>query len=525
MNISFPNPSLVKKLNKQYKMSNSDATTADVAAAASPSGESVSSPPAKAEQYKTEANTAFNKGHYDQAIDLYSKAIDAFAQSAIYYANRSFAYLRTECFGYALADATKAIDIDPSYVKAYYRRASANMALGKFKLALTDFEQVHKRRPTDADAKAKFTECKKIVQQRAFEKAISYEEKRVSPCDEISHSLASMTIEDNYDGPRLADTEAGLKVTQEFVTGLLDYYRNSKVLHRRYAYQILIDMKAFLTTEATLVDIPVPEGGKFTICGDVHGQFFDLLNIFKLNELPSETNPYLFNGDFVDRGSFSVECIFTLFSLKLLYPRSFFLARGNHESEYMNKIYGFEGEVKAKYSDKMVQLFREVFNLLPLAHLIEGRILVMHGGLFSDDNVTLQDVRKINRNMDIPDSGPMSDLLWSDPQDMPGRAPSKRGVAIQFGPDVTAKFCEKNGLDYIVRSHEVKEKGYEVAHNGRCVTVFSAPNYCDTMGNKGAFITITGGRDLSPKFTSFECVPHPTVRPMAYSSSLMQLFS
>uniref|UniRef100_A0A1I8GKX5 protein-serine/threonine phosphatase n=2 Tax=Macrostomum lignano TaxID=282301 RepID=A0A1I8GKX5_9PLAT len=513
-------------LNNQQASGEKMTSTESEAPVASPTSTALmgpTSPPPEADQFKTEANSAFNLGHYDQAIDLYSKAIDLYDKSAIYYANRSFAYLRTECFGYALSDASRAIALDQSYIKAYYRRASANMALGKFKLALTDFEQVHRRRPGDSDAKAKYTECKKIVQQKAFEKAIAYEEKRVSPCDEISQSLQSMTIEDSYDGPKLS--EEGNKVTREFVTQLLDYYKKSKVLHRRYAYQILVDMKALLSAEATLVDVAVPEGTKFTICGDVHGQFFDLLNIFELNGLPSETNPYLFNGDFVDRGSFSVECIFTLFSLKLLYPKSFFLARGNHESEYMNKIYGFEGEVKAKYADKMVQLFREVFNLLPLAHLIDGRILVMHGGLFSSDDVTLEDIRKIDRNMDIPDSGPMSELLWSDPQDLPGRAPSKRGVAVQFGPDVTERFCKNNGLDYIVRSHEVKEKGYEVAHSGRCITVFSAPNYCDTMGNKGAYITLTGGKDLSPKFTSFDCVPHPTVRPMAYSSSLMQLFS
>ena len=107
------------------------------------------------------------------------------------------------------------------------------------------------------------------------------------------------------------------------------------------------------------------------------------MNIFELNGLPSEENPYLFNGDFVDRGSFSVECIFVLFGFKLLYPKHFFMSRGNHESENMNKMYGFEGEVKSKYSANMVDLFTEVYNWLPLCHCINERILVMHGGLFS----------------------------------------------------------------------------------------------------------------------------------------------
>jgi len=248
------------------------------------------------------------------------------------------------------------------------------------------------------------------------------------------------------------------------------------------------------------------------------------MNIFKINGLPSPTNPYLFNGDFVDRGSFSVECIFTLFGYKLLYPNHFYLSRGNHESINMNQMYGFSGEVTAKYSSTMADMFTQVFNWLPLSHCINQKILVMHGGLFSNDDVTLDDIRKLERNRQPPEEGIMCELLWSDPQAWEGRGPSKRGVGIQFGPDVTRRFCEKNKLDYIIRSHEVKDMGYEVAHNGQCITVFSAPNYCDTMGNMGAFITIKGN-DLTPTYKSFEAVPHPDVKPMAYASSLMSLLN
>ena len=101
--------------------------------------------------------------------------------------------------------------------------------------------------------------------------------------------------------------------------------------------------------------------------------------------------------------------------------------------------------------------------------------------------------------------GIMCDLLWSDPMILPGRSPSKRGVGVQFGPDVTERFLKKNNLEYVVRSHEVKTRGYEVGHNGKCITVFSAPNYCDQMGNKGAFINITGD-DLTPKYTVYDAV-------------------
>lgn len=178
------------------------------------------------------------------------------------------------------------------------------------------------------------------------------------------------------------------------------------------------------------------------------GQFYDFIHIFEFNGYPDEKHAYLFNGDFVDRGSFSVEVILTLFAFKWLYPDRLYLARGNHETDNMNKVYGFEGEVKAKFSEMMFKLFSETFGVLPLAHVIQHKILVVHGGLFSEDNVTLDDIRKINRfaQRQPGTEGLMCELLWSDPQPEPGRGPSKRGVGIQFGPDVTKKFLEHNNL-------------------------------------------------------------------------------
>jgi serine/threonine-protein phosphatase 5 len=146
---------------------------------------------------------------------------------------------------------------------------------------------------------------------------------------------------------------------------------------------------------------------------------------------------------------------------------------------------------------------------------------VLHGGLFSEDGVTLDMIRKIDRNQQPPESGLMSELLWSDPQKPRGRAPSKRGVGLSFGPDVTERFLKNNDLELIIRSHEVKDEGYEVEHNGQLITVFSAPNYCDQMGNKGAYINFNG-TDMKPKCVSFTHVPHPAVGPMAYASPFMR---
>ena len=269
----------------------------------------------ESDRLKGQANDLFKAEKYGEAVEVYGKAIDLNPTNAVLFANRSIANLRLENFGYALADANKAIENDKNYLKAYYRRAAAHMALGKYKAALRDYDLVYKRRPKDVDAKKKFVECKKIVQQIAFQKAIAVEEKVVSAADNVH--LDAMTVEEGYKGPRL---ENDVTVTAEFMQQLMEHYKEQKSLHRKYAFQILLSVQEYFKRQPTLVDIRVPKGHKFTVCGDIHGQYYDLMNVFSLNGIPSEANPYLFNGDFVDRGSFSVECIFVLFGFKLLYP-------------------------------------------------------------------------------------------------------------------------------------------------------------------------------------------------------------
>ena len=164
-------------------------------------------------------------------------------------------------------------------------------------------------------------------------------------------------------------------------------------------------------------------------------------------------------------------------------------------------IYGFDGEVKAKYDGIVMDVYNEVFQWLPLAAVIEEAVFVVHGGLTTqvDGGLQLQQIRNIERGKEPPEGHLMSDLLWSDPQPFPGRSPSKRGVGYSFGPHYTHKFLEDNNLKYVVRSHEVKDDGYVEEHDGKCITIFSAPNYCDQMGNKGAFIRFE--QDMEPKFT------------------------
>lgn len=253
-------------------------------------------------------------------------------------------------------------------------------------------------------------------------------------------------VDPSYDGPHLAAEPSATK--PDFLVALMDRFKRGKLLHRKYVIQILLAMKHTFASLPSLLRISLPDtpDAHITVCGDTHGQFYDVCNIFALNGLPSETNPYLFNGDFVDRGSFSFEVVLTLFAMKLVFPGHVHLLRGNHESKNMNKIYGFEGEVKHKYDDTVMQLFTEVFNWLPLSAVIEDKVLVVHGGLFTDENVTLADIEKIDRNREPPESGLMSDLMWSDPQPFPGRGPSKRGIGLSFGPDVTKAFLAHNNL-------------------------------------------------------------------------------
>lgn len=458
---------------------------------------------------KNEANKFFEAQKYLPAIEKYTSALELTPNSAVLYSNRAFANIKIENFGRAIQDAQKAIELDKTFVKGYYRMATAKLALGKHKEALSFFRQVVKIAPNDRDARKKLEECEKTVRRLMFEDAIAAEHKDVF----ASLKVDDIVIEPSYNGLHMPTP-----ITLDFVKELMNQFKDQKKLHKKYVTQMLIDIRNMLLQTPTLVDIDVPEGNQITVCGDTHGQFYDLCNIFELGGLPSEKNPYLFNGDFVDRGSFSVEVILTLLAFKLLYPNHLHLARGNHESKSMNRMYGFEGEVKAKYSESIYELFAAIFCLLPLAHLLNKKVLVIHGGLFSDDNVTLEDIRKLDRNIEPPDSGIMSELLWSDPQPYPGRAPSKRGVGLAFGPDITEKFLKLNNLSLIVRSHEVKDEGYALEHGGKVITIFSAPNYCDQVGNKGAFIRF--GYDMEPKFTTYAAVPHPPMRPMFYANSM-----
>lgn len=192
------------------------------------------------------------------------------------------------------------------------------------------------------------------------------------------------------------------------------------------------------------------------MAGDTHGQFSDLLRLFEYGGYPPAAN-YLFLGDYVDRGKQSVETICLLLAYKIKYKENFFLLRGNHECASINRIYGFYDECKKRYSVKVWKIFTDCFNCLPVAALIDEKILCMHGGL-SPELKHLDEIRNIARPVDIPDHGLLCDLLWSDPdKDIEGWGENDRGVSYTFGVDKVEEFLQKHDLDLICRAHQVLE--------------------------------------------------------------------
>ncbi|KAF1331731.1 Serine/threonine-protein phosphatase, partial [Globisporangium splendens] len=325
-------------------------------------------------------------------------------------------------------------------------------------------------------------------------------------------ALANIQIGPDYRGPHLTWP---LRLAN--VLDMLEDFKKGVLLHYKYVLEILKESIRSLAVLPTLQEINLVEGEKITVVGDLHGQLQDLFSIFSINGLPSATNKYLFNGDFVDRGIYGVEVVMTLLSFRLLYPNSVYLNRGNHESRNQNSWMGFEDEIWSKYSgvedddpERPVQLFERfqtLFESLPLCAVLQSKIFVVHGGLFSRDNVTLAHLKKISRKREPPlhqegfEDKIYEDMLWSDPRSIASRQPSERGAGVEFGVDVTNNFCLVNKIALIIRSHECVPEGFEILHGGRLITLFSASRYCGTQMNKGAFLTL--GPDLQPEIQQF----------------------
>nr|XP_046191789.1 serine/threonine-protein phosphatase with EF-hands 1-like isoform X5 [Oncorhynchus gorbuscha] len=491
-----------------------------------------------------------------------------------------------------------------------------------------------------------------------------------------------ITVPESYSGPHLT-----FPLTVSHTNALLSAFKEQRPLHGRYMLQLLHQTKKLLKQMPNVIHLSTPYAKEITICGDLHGRLDDLLLIFYKNGLPSAETPYVFNGDFVDRGKKSVEVIILLFAYQLLYPDHMTLNRGNHEDHIMNLRYGFTKEVMQKYKTHgrdILLLVQDVFSLLPIATVIDNKVLIVHGGI--SDMTDLDFLRSIERhkvksalrlprrslnhlevtrsssqgqtecprcrsrgqtesprcrsrgqpesprcrsrgqtesprcrsrgqpesprcrsrgqtensrcrsrgqpesprcrsrgqpesprcrsrgqdhgntpkkrrhltrqgssssssssslcsprgssrltlcrclspsmlsptdNLQVPflDSftalpvrqppreelewKQVVDLLWSDPKSQPGCSPNTfRGGGSYFGPDVTRRLLERHGMTLLIRSHECKQEGYELCHDGQVITIFSASNYYEEGSNRGAYIKL--GRELVPRFFQYQ---------------------
>ena len=281
----------------------------------------------------------------------------------------------------------------------------------------------------------------------------------------------------------------------------LENLKGGKCLNERELKTLCDKVKEILIEESNVQPVCAP----VIICGDIHGQFYDLMELFRTGgEIPDSR--YVFMGDYVDRGYNSVETLELLLCLKLKYPNHITLLRGNHESRQISYTYGFYEEISRKYGNTNPwKYFTEIFDYMSIGAIIEGKIFCIHGGL-SPLISTVDQVRLLNRKMEIPHEGAFCDLMWSDPDDIDTWMMSCRGAGWIFGWKVVTEFNHINGLELVCRAHQLVNEGFKFwFKDENLVTVWSAPNYCYRCGNKASILKL--GRNLERSFDIFNSVP------------------
>lgn len=284
---------------------------------------------------------------------------------------------------------------------------------------------------------------------------------------------------------------------------ILSLIKEGKQIPEKDLTQLLNKLLEVLYNEPTTLNLSLP----ITICGDVHGQLYDVFELFSVSG-GIEKNYYLFLGDYVDRGFFSAETFIYIAALKIKYPERVHMLRGNHECRLVNQQYGFYDECLSRYGHPGVwKLFNEIFDYLPIAAILEGKIFCVHGGL-SPHLKFVEQVPLYHRNEEIPEKGPICDLMWSDPESSleSGWLDNSRGYGYLFGKKETNEFNHINKLDLICRAHQIAMKGYEYFFGEeQIVTVWSAPNYSYTTVNKASVLKID--KSFNRNFVVYDAAP------------------
>ncbi|KAJ3442388.1 serine/threonine-protein phosphatase pp2a-related [Anaeramoeba flamelloides] len=277
-----------------------------------------------------------------------------------------------------------------------------------------------------------------------------------------------------------------------------------EVLPEQVVKGITEQLKEALIYESNVAMVQSP----VSVVGDLHGQYYDLVELFRVGGECPETN-YLFLGNYVDRGFYSVETISLLVCLKLHYPRRITLLRGNHESKGVTQVYGFYSECLRKYGNANVwKYFTDMFNYLQLAALIDEKIFCVHGGL-SPSISSINQIRVLDRFQEIPPEGALTDLVWSDPDAVEQETkPSPRGAGHIFGSQLVDKFLQDNKINHIIRSNQLCMDGHQVLFSGKLITIWSAPNFCYRCGNVASILEVfKANESFTLKYNTYTAAP------------------
>ena len=286
-------------------------------------------------------------------------------------------------------------------------------------------------------------------------------------------------------------------------SAILATIREGGHLTEPQVFSMMYSLREILYRECNVLELRAP----ITVCGDIHGQLWDLFQIFDVAGEISDDNSvtYLFMGDYVDRGYYSLETFAYLVALKLKHPNRIFLLRGNHESRQVNHMYGFYNDCIQLYGHVGVwSLCNDIFDLLPIAAVIDGGVFCVHGGLSKAVDLVEQ-LDLLSRRIELPTEGPLCDLCWSDPADIDNWEMNSRGAGWIFGRAPVEKFLRLNGLKMIARSHQMAMEGYEWYFDKKLITVWSAPNYMYRAGNKATVMKLD--ENLNPELVGFDAHP------------------